>query len=292
MSAESDDPSEEDQTLARHRAFAEVLRGERSMAWSDWIMPIYESKTLTPAGQQVALGAVTTLQRVLGNDFLEKAPKREGHPIFSLGIWPANDVPWVYANLFQLAAQLELPGQRRRKVWEALRSSWDSHLWVHSLLQLELAGLGVRAGWDCHFEPIVGSKKGDLLLTNGPAGLLLEMTSMRQSDEGQRAGQFFHRASMYAQHLAWQHAVNISDTLGESLPPEAEALWLQQMEVNARATAQDGKTRQMFSSAGGQLKIAKDASTMGTVNVEGAPTQEDIWPRHMGGGQGIQATYW
>src|SRR5712692_791241 len=110
----------EDGMLARHRAFAEVLEGKRPMGWSDWFMPIHESGCLTPDGRRTALWAANTLQRTLGDDFLQRTTdsltKRSAtaglkpgtHPIFSLGFWPANDVPWVYANLIQLATQVTL----------------------------------------------------------------------------------------------------------------------------------------------------------------------------------------
>lgn len=73
MTTEQDDPSEEDQTLACHRAFAEVLKGERPMAWSDWAMIIDESKCLTTGGKQVVFWAVDTLRQTLQDDFLQRA---------------------------------------------------------------------------------------------------------------------------------------------------------------------------------------------------------------------------
>ena len=124
----------EDETLARHQRIAEVLDGKRQMDWSDWAMFICESKCLTPYGQRVALWAADTLQDTLKNDFFQRvadwlarmqttdpdlAPY--SHPIFSLGLWPANDLPWVYANLIRLAAHIQLfkrnrPHNRIRRV--------------------------------------------------------------------------------------------------------------------------------------------------------------------------------
>src|SRR6266702_6070043 len=114
--------STEGETLARHQRMAEVLDGKRRMNWSDWAMFIYESKCLTPDGRRVALQAVDTLQHTLRDDFLWRVEdwlarmRANGdpdlapdlHPIFSLGLWPANDVPWVYANLIRLAAHIQL----------------------------------------------------------------------------------------------------------------------------------------------------------------------------------------
>jgi hypothetical protein len=106
MTAERPDLSPADETLARHMAFAEVLQSERPMKRSDLAMPIYDSQCLTPWGLQVALWAVETFQRFLGAEFL-----RRPTAVFTLndlGLWPVNDIRWVYANLFQFAAQLSL----------------------------------------------------------------------------------------------------------------------------------------------------------------------------------------
>ncbi len=61
-----------------------------------------------------------------------------------MALWPgANDVPWVYANLFQLAAQFALLGERLRPVQRAMRVNLHPINWIHALLQLELASLGL-----------------------------------------------------------------------------------------------------------------------------------------------------
>jgi hypothetical protein len=151
MTVEDTDLPATDATLVRHRAFAEVLRGDRPMMWSDWASLIEDSQCLTLSRLRVARWAVATLQRTLGSDFLQRAATAPGaHPVFSLGFWPgANDVPWVYANLFQLAAQIKLLTRARSKDWRKVRQDMTTDLqeirWIHSLLQLELAGLGLKA---------------------------------------------------------------------------------------------------------------------------------------------------
>src|SRR5437762_3395962 len=100
MNPEDPEPIAEDETSARHRAFAEVLEGQRPMGWSDWSMFIHESRCLTPDGRRIALWAANTLQRALGDDFLQRTADSVAkqaataglepgiHPIFSLGLWP------------------------------------------------------------------------------------------------------------------------------------------------------------------------------------------------------------
>ena len=272
--AEHSEPeSPEDETLARHKRMAEVLGGQRRMGWSDWKdMSIYESTCLTPSRQRVALWAVDVLQRALNGDFLwrvedwqkrmrGKNPDVEPalHPIFSLGLWPANDVPWVYANLIRLAAHIQLfilenksHPNRVRDVLKTLHDNLEPMSWVSALLQLEVAGLGLKVGWQVQFEPqYTTGKKADILLTNGQTHLLVETTLMRMSVHERKALAFFHRLAQHLDHLGWHYGVRISGSLKGASPENAEALaqWLQAIEEAAHATAHDGRSRQVPGSA-------------------------------------------
>ncbi len=270
MNADAELPeaeSSEDETLARHTRMAEVLGGERRMGWADWKdMSIYESTCLTADGQRVSLWAVDVLQRVLKDDFLsrvedwqkrmqEKNPdvKLEMHPIFSLGFWPANDVPWVYANLIRLAANIQLfilenksHPNKVRDVVKALHDNLEPISWVSALLQLEVAGLGRKAGWQVQFEPqYLTGKKSDVRLTNGPTHLLVETTLMRRSVQERKALAFFDRLAWHLDQLGWQYDVRISGSLKGASSENAEAVvqWLQAIEEVARATSHDGQVR-------------------------------------------------
>ena len=284
MTPEHTDPSSADQILARHQAFAEVLQGKRAMSWSDWAMPIHESQCLTPQGLSVALWAVETLQQTLGNNFLQRAMDAPAsHPIYLFGLWPANDVPWVYVNLFQLAAQIRLlnvQGDRLKHVLHAMRRNLDPINWAHSLLQLEVASLGLRAGWQIQFEPELGTgKSADVYLSKECIGLLVETVSMRQSDRERKAFEFFRRFSSQVQNLAWQHPVKIEGSLGEPLAGEAEAQWFQEIEAAVRTTSFNGIAQEIRGPAEGRLIISKETTTTGMVNLEGAPVIEDTLGR-------------
>lgn len=119
-----------DATVAHHRTFTEVLQGDRPMMWSDWALLFEDSQCLTPSGLPVARWAVSVLERTLGGDFLQRATAAsKAHPVFSLAFWPgANDVPWVYANLFQLAAQIELLTHSRSKNWREIQQTLSRNL--------------------------------------------------------------------------------------------------------------------------------------------------------------------
>jgi hypothetical protein len=208
-----------DEILTRHRAIVDALEGKRPMDWSIWDLFIDDSTCLTSDGRRVAHWAVETLQRMLGNDFLKRVKAKmdaqhvpEGvgtglHPVFSLGFWPANDVPWVYANLIQMATQLHLFQQnsstnRFGLVRKDLRKNLQPLTWVGVLLQLEVASLGLRAGWTLEFEPSLGNiHLADVRFTRDSARLLVETTSMRMSDAERKALAFYQRLSWQLMNL-------------------------------------------------------------------------------------------
>lgn len=114
------------------------------MTWDAWAIPIYDAECLTPQGREVALRAVATMRRFLGADFTQRA-KAAQYAIMSDRFWPINRVAWVYANLFQLMAQIELLGLRAAPLRRTMRQNLQSESWTHSLLQLEVGTLGLPA---------------------------------------------------------------------------------------------------------------------------------------------------
>ncbi len=274
--------SPEDETLARHRALAEVIDGKRPMEWSDWAIPIYDSRCLTSQGQRIALEAVEILRHALGGKFLQRAAAAPAlNNIFSMALWPGvNDVPWVYANLFQLSAQFALLGKCLRPVQRAMRDNLHPINWIHALLQLELAGLGLRAGWQIEFEQVlINGKQADVQLTSGSTRLLVEMVSMQISDAERSALAFFRRLSGQVQNLTWLNPVRITGSLGSPLPPQDETEWLKQIEAAVYATVKDGATQLISSPAAGRLEISREATVPGTISLEGVPVTEDVWSR-------------
>ncbi len=313
MSTDAEHPepeASEDDTLARHKKMAEVLDGTRQMDWSDWAMGIYESKCLTPEGQRVALQAVDTLQRTLQNDFFQRVTDwltrmraRDPdlatglHPVFSFGFWPANDLPWVYANLIRWAAHVQLfridnnrrsklnfENNRVRRVLKALHDNLEPINWVSSLLQLEVAGLGLKAGWHILFEPALGNNGyADVRLTNGSAQLLVETTSMRMSVPERKSLAFFDRLWWQLHSLGSRYGVRISGSLRSALLEHAEvqAQWFQNIEAAARATGQDGLSRQVSGPGEGSLTVFRptEATAGEPWGVEGDPVGAPILDR-------------
>ena len=163
---------------------------------------------------------------------------------------------------------------------QAISSNLEAINWIHSLLQLELASLGLQAGWQSQFEPKLGNGRfADVRLTQKGNQLLVETVSMRMSVREQEAQTFFHTLGMKILFLETQYAVHISGSLGNPLSPEEGSRWLQEIEAAAQSVARNGIIRVVFSHAGGRLEIAREQMTAGTVHLEGAPVTEDGWGR-------------
>src|SRR5258708_34722856 len=104
----------------------QLMKDERRMDWSVWPAFIYDSHFLTPAGKDAVLWARDALQRTLGDNFIREIEKRSiQHSIFSHELWPAFDGPIIYANLFQLAAQIEI--LQSKDGWSLVRDALRRH---------------------------------------------------------------------------------------------------------------------------------------------------------------------
>jgi hypothetical protein len=201
--------SESDETLARHQAFGRVLSGEQPMRWDNWGRFVHDSRCLTLDGRVVAQWAVNTLRKDLGDDFLERASQRkDAHPIFGSSLWPINDVPWVFANLFSLATQLEMLRFQNKLVRKSMSNNLEAINWAHGLLELEIGGLASRSGWRCAFEPALGNgRKGDVQCKQGSSTLFVEATSMQMSDKERTVLAFHNRLSWQMYLIRSEHEV-------------------------------------------------------------------------------------
>lgn len=283
MSSSSDVTNHEssDSVLARHQAFVDAMESKRALDWDTWSMHVHESRCLTPAGRNVALWSVNVLRSALGPDFPQCAMSSGGHPIFSLNLWPANNVPWVYANLFQLALHLDILKAECKPIRKSLRNVNIGPVnWVHTLLQLEVAGLGLRAGWTVAFEPEYSTgRKADVLLKRGAAELFVDNTSMRMSDEEIRTYNVMHAVSEQMQEIRFRHDVQITGSVDSVAPSEELARCLRDLDEVATATARDGLERHVAAPGGGMLRLRREPDASELFQVTGPLVQTDGWSR-------------
>lgn len=257
----------EEETLARHRLMLEGLSDPRRMNWAVWEAFIHESKCLTSEGKQVALWTVEILRQTLRDDFfrqifvwMEDMQRNnpgtliDPHPVFLLGYFPANDAPWVYANLLRLAISIQLFNQIRgqiriNSVLKHLRRQREPINWTSRLLQLEVAALGLKAGWDILFEPpFERGGHADVRLTKGSTRILVETTVMRFSNADRRIMLFSEQLMGQIGVIRLQYKVNIYGSLHcASLMNVSDLIkFFHDLEEAARATSQGGKSRQIL----------------------------------------------
>jgi hypothetical protein len=261
----------------------QLMKNERRMDWTLWPAFIYNSQSLTPQGKDAVLWARDVLQRTLGDKFFQEIEKRSiQHPMFSLDLWPANDVPKAYANLFQLAAQIEL--LQSRVGWAKVRNELLTDLrldrWVSTLLQLEVAGLGLRDEWQIELErPLSNGGTTDVTLTKTATKLIVEAKAMLLSGNEQEASEYFYQMVQTLMALAWKYKVRITGSIGSPLSPDHQAQWLNEIERAAEKAARTGKPQTMLGPVSGQLEIIEETGMPGVAPLEGVLIETDVGKR-------------
>jgi len=245
---------------------------------------LYNSRRLTPAGKDEFHWARGTLQRTLGDNFIQKAAEAPSrHPIFDLGLGLAYDLPQTYANLFRLAAEIELLQSKEgwSIVHDSLRRDFQGKSWGSSLLQLEVAGLGLKAGWHIELErSLPNGGKTDVVLAKESTKILVETKAMFLSGPEQESEAYFCYMTEILLALAWKYGVRItSDNIGSPLSSNAQTQWIEVIKETASKTEQDGETRIVQGTGGGQLKITKETTMPGISPLASSPVETDVGRR-------------
>jgi hypothetical protein len=285
-----------DDTLARHRVLNAVFNGERKMSWTEWALPIYDVKSLTPQGREAALWAVGVLRRAFGDAFLAQVWERQRarppielwqhpqiHPVLGQGLWPGmNTAPWVFANLLQLAAQIQLLFTESKDVRKSMRTNLEAINWIHGLLQFEVAGLALRAGWRPTFEPPLGTDKLAGVHLDGPsAPLLVEVRSLRmwqrESQAIEAAGEMPMRLSMSLNNMAADCGVQVSGSVENLTTLEEVEAWARNVGAAMMATAQDGTPCEVSGPTEGTLRVTRDVADPPALTFSGPQGWFDPW---------------
>ena len=94
MTEEQHPSSLNDEILNRHKTMVDAFEGRRPMDWPIWDLFIDDSTCLTSDGRLVAHWAVKTLQRMLGNDFLQRVKAKMATQHVPEGVEPG--LPFKY----------------------------------------------------------------------------------------------------------------------------------------------------------------------------------------------------
>jgi len=114
MTEEQHPTSPNDEILTRHRAMVDAFEGRRPIDWSIWDLFIDDSTCLTSDGQRVAHWAVETLQRILGNDFLQRVKAKMATQHVPEGLEPSGSTITIWA-VGEPCCILGLPNKLKEK---------------------------------------------------------------------------------------------------------------------------------------------------------------------------------
>lgn len=252
--------------IARNQALVDAGEGRREWTWDIWSMWIDDVEYLTPEGRSVAHWAVSVLKRSLGPDFLHD--RKAVALLGALGLWPLfslSPIPWDYANLIQIAAQIELLKLTNSSFMKKLRSNLALEEWAHAQLQLDTACLGEFAGWQAQLEPLLVTRKpGDVRFVHDQNHLFIEARLRYTRSAEQLSEKFFIAMAIITGGLELQYSVYITGEIGEPLPAKRLAQLRQRLEEAAQATSQDGSEQWVKDQEKGiRLRISKEATPAG-----------------------------
>ena len=246
---------------------------------------MYDSAYLTPEGLQVAEWVVDVLRRFLGKNFLEQILNAGvQHQLLTnaLGasLWPIVDGPSIYIDLFRLGAQVALAQTSYAPLRAHIRNVKNPSDWMHSLAQLETAGLAARDGWRATFEKRLGATyPADVVLGKGTRTLSLEINVVGVADEEQSADEFFRASLETIMGLELRYSVHITGFVGDPASDAVTSQWLQDIEVAAGATSIDGQDRWVTGGTDGKVRVSTAERQPGETHLEGALTTSDLWGR-------------
>ncbi|HWP96000.1 MAG TPA: hypothetical protein VN426_04050 [Syntrophomonadaceae bacterium] len=192
---------------------------EQVLNWEYSHQLVENAKCLTGPGRELGHWAIDQLKVFMGERWFDDIGGK-GHILLSLQWWNINDSPGVYGNLFVLAAQLLLLRnfQDFNKLKYQMRKNHDNSEWLHSLLQLEIAGNALRYDWKCRFEPdLRDGKSTDLFIFNDERNCFFEIVTMRSSNEFQETNKNFKIVNNSLQSICMTNGVSISGEMDRML---------------------------------------------------------------------------
>jgi len=252
-------------------AWLAIERGEVQLTWDLWSAPVERSNALTDVGKQAVRAAVDAVAEYLGEDWLARflpngtRSSRSGLPLMSWHWWPSNDVPHVYARLLDLGSRLRLL-QGVSGIADLRRNMRrDLGHFAHSLLQLEVGGLAMRAGWGVTFEPGVGNagSRTDLLVVRADDAMLVEVKGFLLDQQSSEDLSFSRRVSMALMAIESRERVTFDGEVEPGAEDDKLDAWLEELARLAADVARSGLVIETTPPWGGHLVIQPGWPTTG-----------------------------
>ena len=234
-----------------------VARGERKATWELWGRPIDTASCLTDTGRETARWAVEKVADFLGDEWLQKSMSG---PINSWMWAPWNDVPHTYMRIIELGARIATvaPGKRWRDLKRLARQHTD---WEDVLLQIEVAALAVRDGWETELEPPLPSgKKADLRLSRQDASFLVESSLLGFSKRLQEVNRFSDRAMSALQAMASRNGLAVSGELRNVIDDDRLRSWLDEVATAAERLRGTRLSAVVAVPGGGKIELSASNS--------------------------------
>ncbi|MCU4187337.1 hypothetical protein K6U06_23445 [Acidiferrimicrobium sp. IK] len=141
----------------------------------------------------------------------------------------------------------------------------DLGQFAHSLLQLEVGGLAMRAGWEVTFEPGVGEEgsRTDLLLVRDDDAMLVEVKGFLLDQQSNQDLAFSRRVSMALMAIESREQVTFNGEIEPGIEDDKLDEWIEELALLAADVARSGLVIETAPPSGGRLVIQPGWPTTG-----------------------------
>jgi hypothetical protein len=237
-----------------------------------------ESSHVSPARREATQWALEELERRMGTDWLERYWEVSGHVPTEVNLGSAHVS--ALGNLLDFALRLSVldtvPGVG--KVQREMRRDLRDDRRRHCALQLEVGGLGARAGYAVAFEDCFrpGTAPSDIVLRRGTQNLRIETFAIIRDKRSQESAAYWERLLHNIKQIEWQHDTPVAGAINQRLDDEASAELLRLVEQAAEDTAVTGEEHAV-SWRGAELRVLPTGST--DYQLQAGVEESNSWPR-------------
>jgi hypothetical protein len=237
-----------------------------------------DSPNVKPGRRDAVLWALGQLERRMGPDWLERYWESAGHVPEEVNLGSGHVA--AFGNLLDLALRYQVLdgapgiGQVQREMRNDLR---DERRW-HSALQLEVAALGVRAGFTAALEAqsVGRGSPSDVIMRRDGRLLQIETFVVLRDERSREAAQYWDWLMAQIRNIGWRSGTGVSGDLGERLAHDVSAELLRLIETAVQAAVDTGEEQTVeFQTA--RLRVLPPGST--TYQLRGGVEEGKGWPR-------------
>jgi len=221
-----------------------------------------DSPLINPARREASLWALDQLEQCMGSDWLERYWDTAKHVPAEVNLGGAH--AGALGSLLELALRFNLlagtPGLG--SVQKEMKNDLRDDRRRHAALQLEVAGLAMRAGFTVALEHRSSRQAppSDVLMQRDQAALRVETFAIILDQHSQEGRAYWDRATDALRRINWEFDVGIAGDLGERLDDNAFAELLRLIEDAARKTVETGREHPVMFK-GAQLQVLPPGST-------------------------------